>query len=314
VILDERRIQANRKDVCIWSVADNNNDNNNTESIQEADTFPDNGDILVNGEMTTRTITDKSSSNDFENDVPQKIVSPKKSIRSKRDPCVPEQEHFADRFMNWFARKLLQPVNQGIVIVVFLLVLSGSLIAATKLKQEFNFIDMVPDDSYMRNYMVALDDYTNRNGLYVYVFFRDVDQSNPEIQQQMLDYVDDLTDSKAIAHYPVYFWLRDFLQFVAENNATLGSVTFNDQIGTFLKDPGWEDLYGEHVVVSEDGSVFESRCVAYVDVSIQVTKEGTDMLKSIREVDARQPVNQGQDEWTFLTYSDDYHIFEYVPV
>jgi Patched family len=308
IVLDERRIQANRKDICIWSVAADK-----AEDIQEADTFPDNGGSPINLEVTTRTITEQSSTNDLEQDGPQKIAKPKKSRRGKYDEFIPQREHFADRFMYWFALRLLRPVNQAIVIVVFLLLLSVSLIAATKLKQEFNYIDMVPADSYLKDYMLALDDYTNRNGLYVYVFFRDVDQSSPEVRQQMLDYVDDLTDSKAIAHYPVYFWLRDFNLFLDANNATLGDLTFNEQIASFLKDPGWEELYGEHIVVREDGSVFESRCVAYVDVNIQVTKDGTDMLKHMREIDSRQPINQGQDEWTFLSYSDEYHIFEYVP-
>ncbi|CAB9516753.1 Pick C1-like protein 1 [Seminavis robusta] len=306
IVLDERRIQANKKDICFWSVAEKD------DCLQQGETFSDNEDSPVKqpNDNTIRTNTDEEAV--VEKGIVEKV--PSKSLpQDDLEPYVAEKTHFADRFMYWWAKRMLRPFNQGIVVVLFLVVLATSLIAATRLKQEFNYIDMVPNDSYLKDYFTAIDDYTVRNGLYVYVFFRDVDQSDPDVQQQMLDYIDDLNDSDAIAHYPVYFWLRDFNQFVADN-PKLADLTFNEKIATFFKDPGWEDLYGEHVVISDDGSVIESRCVAYVDVNMQKSKDGTDMLKEMRAVSSRQPINQGKEHWPFLTYSDEYHILEFYSV
>jgi len=227
-----------------------------------------------------------------------------------------QSDHFADRFMNWFAHQLLKPRVQGFVVVVFLALFASMLCMTTFLKQEFNYIDMVPKDSYMKNYYQALTTYSERRGLDIYVFFRDVDQSDPDMQDQMEAYVNDLVDSGAVAHQPAYFWLRDFKQYVEENNEKLGNRTFNEQILHFFKNPSWEDLYGEHVVYNKTtGDVSMSRLTAYVDVDMQNSKDGTDMLAHMQMVSGRQPINQdGREDWAFFTYSDDYHILTFFSV
>ena len=313
IVLDERRIQANRRDICFWTV-----EPTEEEELAQGSTFSesasDESETPRSPESersfpTTPKRTDGNqcvANTDKMQPLPQSdaLQTPKKSTFT-------EEEHFADRFMKWFAKQILKPQVQGVIVTLFLIIFGGMLYCATQLTQEFDYIDMVPKDSYLRHYFGAVDDYTVRSGLYPYVFFRDVDQSDPTIQDQMQAYLDDLTESSAITHQPVYFWLRDFKGFVADNEATFGNMTFNEQIGEFFKDPGWEDLYGEHVVISkEDGHIIESRCIAYVDVDMRTTKAGIDMLSHMREVSGRQPINQDRDDWAFFTYSDEYHILE----
>jgi len=313
VVLDERRIAANRRDICIWSIEPYEDDDE--AEVPSTNTFdttvlpqsPDSKSSIPSTLATPPQVStdDESSVADKSNDT--EVPSKQTKVPTK----MQEKEHFADRFMKWFAKKILLKSVQVVVVASFLIIFGGMLYCATQLKQEFDYIDMVPKESYLRDYYTALDDYTIRNGLNVYVFFRDVDQSDPVIQEQMEAYLEDLYDANAIAHPPVYFWLRDFKGWVSDNNVTLGNLTFNEQIGEFFKDPSWEDLYGEHVALSkEDGHVVESRCIAYVDVDMRTTEAGTAMLENMRKVTARQPVNQDKDDWAFFTYADDYHILE----
>ena len=132
----------------------------------------------------------------------------------------------------------------------------------------------------------------------------------------MQAYVDDLTYSGVISGPPVYFWLRDFRNFMAQTeNFDLSLQPFNEQIAAFFSDEGWQELYGEHVAISDDdGSIMESRVVAYIDVDLSSSRAGTDLLDKLRAVSGRQPVNEGRDEWAFLTYADEYHLWEFYNV
>lgn len=312
IVLDERRIAANKLDVCFWSEGPSNDD------ILPGGTFEDSADSPTHAQLT-------NSSDASMSDTPKPhpklqttdscLFKPQRQ-ESRKIPKINEKAHFADRFMYWFSKKLLIPRVQTFVVVLFLFVLMGSVCCATRLRQQFNYVDMVPDDSYMKDYHQAQIDYTHRSGVYTYVFFRDVDQSDPAIQDQMMNYVEDLTNSGAIDHYPVYFWLPDFKEYVASNQDTLGNMTFEAQIAEWFKDPTIDDLYGEHVVVDkEDGTVTQSRCVAFIDTDLQNVQAGTDMLTDIRAVDTRQPINHdGRARWAFLTYADDYHILEFYNV
>ena len=312
VVIDERRIQANRRDVCFWTIEPEAEDEE--EDLAQGSTFSVSDDSSETPRSPgAETSMDKSDTKK----VPPTTLTLNKPQKPKKGTrkSAPE-EHFADRFMKWFAKQILKPQIQGVVVTAFLIIFGSMLYCATQLTQEFDYIDMVPKDSYLRGYFGAIDDFSQK-GIYPYVFFRDVDQSDPIIQDQMQAYIDDLTASSAISEMPAYFWLRDFKQFVSENDATLGNMTFNEQIGEFFRDPGWEDLYGEHVVISkEDGHVVESRCIAYVDVDMRKTKPGLAMLERMREVTSRQPINQDRDggDWAFLTYSDEYHLLEFYNV
>lgn len=293
VVLDERRIQNKKLDICFWS-SGASSDLEETTSEESDESGPSSN-------------TDSDTGYDVERSEPRKKITTSKQYGP--------EPHFADRFMNWFAKQLLKPSMQATVIVAFLAILGGSIYSATYLRQQFNYIDLVPKDSYLRKYYRALDDYTHRGGLYIYVFFRFVDQSDPEIQNQMQGYVQDLVQSKAIAEPPTYFWLRDFKEFVAEDTK-LANMTFEEQIAIFLDDPGNKDLYGEHVVIEKNktspdyGKVIESRCIAYVDVNLQNSKQGTKMLTEMRDVTRRQPINQARDDWPFFTYADEYNLIE----
>jgi Patched family len=300
IVLDEQRIAANRLDVCFWATRPT------PDALAVGDTFEET-------ESPTNTrVSASSDSLGSEDGRPVQNTAVKQRRVSRKIQPIEEKAHVADRFMYWFANKLLLPKVQVFVVALFLFVLMGSISAATRLRQKFNYVDMVPSDSYMKDYFEAMDEYTHRTGIYTYVFFRDVDQSDPIIQDEMMNYVEDLTTSGAIAHYPVYFWLKDFKEYVQDFKDILGELTFEEQILEFFKVPGFEDLYGEHVAYNETtGEVWESRCVAYVDVDLQDTKDGSEMLNSIRHVDARQPINNdGRERWAFLTYADDYHMIE----
>ena len=90
--------------------------------------------------------------------------------------------------------------------------LAGSLVGVSTLEQHFDMNDMVPKDSYIRGYYTSLRHFSKtRNGMASYAFFRDMDQSDRGVQQQMLQFVDELAETGAIAAVPTKLGRSHFL-------------------------------------------------------------------------------------------------------
>ena len=226
------------------------------------------------------------------------------------------EKHWADRFMGWYADKLLHPTVQIFVLVFYVALLAGSIYATTTLTQYFDLNDMVPHDSYMRGYYTSLKSFAKeRTGLPSYAFFRDIDHSDAFVQQQMIQFVDDLAANGAIAARPANFWLRDFLEFANETETTSQSnLTFNDQVEAFLQQPLYNDIYGDHIVRDvKTGNIVNSRCEVYVDVDLADAKGGIEALHLLRQVASAQPINEGLHggDWKFFTYQDMYNLWEF---
>lgn len=179
IVLDEQRIKANRKDICFWSYgkveekASQTTELDPTEFSSSTITARSSMDLL----SPVSTATAESSEKDFEDTEQQQpvqelVTTKKRKSDYSKSGFKRKPQHFADRFMKWFAKQLLRKHVQTVVIIVFLILNAVSIISATYLRQEFNYLGLVPEQSYLQNYYAALNDYTNRNGLYTYVFFR----------------------------------------------------------------------------------------------------------------------------------------------
>lgn len=267
IVLDERRIQANRRDCCFCVEASYGDEENE------------------NLEASWRTPTPPSLN-----------------------------KHWTDRFMGWYADKLLRPVPQALVLVAFFALLAGSIKACSQLEQHFDMNDMVPQDSYLRAYYSSIRQYSKtRNGVASYAFFRDVDQSDKDVQGQMMQFLDDLSETGAIAAPPVNFWLHDFLQFTNQSDIPLTNATFNEQIDLFLKDPLYNVLYDDHITRNDEGELVHSRCEIYINVDVSNAKGGINALERLRNVSKSQPINQGLggDDWKMFTYQDMYNLWEF---
>lgn len=315
LVLDERRIQANRMDwiTCIkrQPTTATSEDQSNVSSgvASPADQQPQlNGDDGQEQTQPTSNGDEEQQTTKISHN--QSIVPDGARFVESYDSY--NETHAADRFMAWFATKLLKPKIQAFVIVIFCVILGGSIYSATQLHQQFDFTQLVPKDSFLKGYFHAWKDYSNV-GLYTMGIFRFVDQSDPSIQDQMEQYVNDLVKEGPVDE-PTYFWLRDFKAFLEENNSntTLMEKPFDEQVNAFLDIPIYYQLYnGDIGQPSGGGHVFESRVKLHVNVDLTNSKDATHMLETLRAISRSEPINQGgQGNWPFFTYNDQYQIYE----
>lgn len=160
LVLDERRVQANRGDLCCCC------------------------ELEDEGEDEARE--------------PNKIAAP-------------PQENFIDHFMVWYAEQLLRPCVKVLVLLAFAALTGGCIYSTTKFRQEFRVTELLPDGSYVTSFFNVFQEYYSRS-LPLFVYFRDVDQSDPEIQRQMVNYVDELAELDNFDDDVPFCWVKDLPQ------------------------------------------------------------------------------------------------------
>jgi Niemann-Pick C1 protein len=228
---------------------------------------------------------------------------------------VSKQHALGEKFMGWYAGKLLNPWVKAVVVLVFTALLIVCALSASELRQQFRLTDVVPNDSYLVPLFDALDDFRERSSVAPYVYFRFVDQSSATIQEQMDGFVNELVNIDAIEYQPDFFWLRDFKLFVEDSGDEISQLDFNNQIDAFLSDPVYDKIYRDDIVRDASGTITSSRCLINMDntdlddVNLQI-----DALEDQRAVTKAQPVNQGQNDWAFFTFSGNYNIWEFYAV
>ena len=282
LVLDARRIQEGRRDCCTCITAKPGNDNHDEEEQQQ-----DEETRTAPNQATTTTSSSKHTGT------------------------------FVDAFMVRYAKFLMNPIVKVVVLVSFVALAIVCSFSASNLTQEFEFSDVMPDDSYVTDFLDSLDEYTARSTVAPYAYFRFVDQSREDIQQQMEDYVNDLVTIDAIEEQPEFFWLRDFKTFVAQDESgTLSTLDFPQQLDAFLSDLVYFDLYADHIVRNEtSGHIIASRVELQMDnVNIEDVNDQIDTLKDQRSVTSRQPINAGQSDWRFFSYDGIYDIWEFYAV
>ena len=261
LVIDERRVQANRRDCCFCITAGQK----------------------VGQDLPTRQQNTQSQ----------------------------PENHRYERFMTWFANQILRPWVKVIVIVAFTALTVACAISTTKLKEDFKVSDVVPADSYTLRFFDSLKDYGKRGKIMPVAYFRNVDQSDELVQEEMENFINDLVEMKQIEQQPPFFWLRDFKKFV-NKTATVFGLPFNEQLAVFLEDPGNRVMYGSSIMLNEDGYIESSRCALFMnnhdnrDVEAQI-----EALHDQRQVSASQPTNHGLDEWNFFTLEVNYYLWEF---
>ena len=170
--------------------------------------------------------------------------------------------------------------------------------------------DMLPDDSYLKEAFEALDEYQARSGAAPFVYFRYVDQSDPQVQEQMTKYVMDLVKIDAIQEPPDEFWLWDFQNYTTSASSEFKDLSFENQLVRFLEEPAYRETYQDHIV-HENGKISASRCLIFMDnVDWDIVTEQIDALHDQRDVTKAQPINKGRSHWAFFTYFGGYDIWE----
>eukprot|EP00980_Cylindrotheca_fusiformis_P002165 scaffold493_cov88-Cylindrotheca_fusiformis.AAC.1 len=120
------------------------------------------------------------------------------------------EENVLDRFMVWFSDFLMIPAVKVLVLVVFFGMFGGLAYSASLLEQRFDFTDVLPSPSYVGEFWDAFASFTGGSAVAPFIVFRDVDQGDLVVQQQMIDYVNAIVALDQVDSPPEFFWLRDF--------------------------------------------------------------------------------------------------------
>jgi len=158
-------------------------------------------------------------------------------------------------------------------------------------------------DSFLLDFADALSKYSQRDTLPANVYFRDVDQSDPEVRKQMESFMNDLAAMDSVSEAPRFFWVYHFNEFLNRTVGITDDLSFNDQIAAFLDYPITRDLYEKDIVLDEEGNIVESRGYLFMD-NVDMSSVG-DQIKALDEqlvVTEAQPINEGRDRFAFFLY------------
>eukprot|EP00977_Amphora_coffeiformis_P018889 scaffold6781_cov204-Amphora_coffeaeformis.AAC.4 len=233
------------------------------------------------------------------------------TVQSASDRKV--DTNIIEHFIEWYAEFLMRPVVKAVVVVVFVALAGLCAWSASQLTQFFDVADVMPEDSYATAYIRTIEEYSNTLDIAPHVYFRFVDQSLPSVQEQMKAFVNDLVKIEAVPSRPRFFWLNDFEIFVQANNATVGSLPFNDQLDKFLAIPEYRILYSKHIARDPTTrNILTSRVrMSMNNIDLGNVEEAVDTFKDQSRVTDAQEVNRGKDEYPFFVYHDIFQIWAF---
>jgi predicted RND superfamily exporter protein len=207
---------------------------------------------------------------------------------------------FSYRAIKSFCNYILQPKRKFIIVANFLTMFALCSWSASQLKQEFDFNDVLPVDSYSLRGIEALKKYRGNVAVRPQLIFRGVNFGDPDVQDQMEQFVNEIVDFEFVSQQPSKFWLRDFRIFLQNNtlqNVTvleLQSMTFEKQMELFLNDTVYGDLFKDDIGYSKNGTIIQTRCIIEYDkVRADDVKQQMDALKKTENATNSQPINAG---------------------
>jgi predicted RND superfamily exporter protein len=127
IVLDEKRIQENRRDICVCFTVKNSEQEEGVQRVQQE------------GEEQEGEEQGGEETGDDDHGAEE----------------VPEESK-VDQFMVWYAEHLLKPWVKAFVLLLFAGLFAGCAFSTSKLTQEFDFTDVVPDDSVSILYLTTL--------------------------------------------------------------------------------------------------------------------------------------------------------------
>jgi len=289
IALDEKRISENRRDFCVCFAG------------------PPPDEMDVSTDLTAETCADCTIPGSEEAD------SGKMKINEHGEDS--ESNNVVNRFMYSYSNFLMRPIVKAIVLVTAVSFFVLCVYSTSNFNQEFNVSEMLPSDSYANSYLAAADKYGQRGWIVPSAYFRNVDQSNPDVQQQMEDYVEQLVGIDAITSQPPLFWLRYFKTFLTNDDRLL-DLTFNQQMEIFLSHSPFKDLFGPHIVRDDEtGDIIASRCVLYMDnVNVNSIASQLQALNEQRAVSYAQPVNEGAETFNFFCWEHSMFVWDFYAV
>jgi Patched family len=283
VVVDESRIESNRRDCCFCL------------SVSRRDESEAMVDSSVASYLSRVESRESSNKVGYDGD--------HTSIVTAAECALPRSR--ADRLMGWYCDQLVRPCVKGFVVLIFMAMTVGLAYSATLFTQEFNLMEMLPGDSFVKDYLSAMKNHGERGWIIPAAYFRNVDQSDPHIQDLMESYINELATMSTMTEPPPFFWLKHFRAFLTYDDRLL-DMTFNQQMDIFLSIDHFKALYGDHIIRDpETGDITASRCVLYMDnVDLNAVASQMQAWNEQRAITNMQTINAGlvEEEQRFFLY------------
>ena len=319
LVLDERRIQSNRQDICICFVVELTEDNTlvaqrvpnrprlKTQDEDESDTHS----YQIQQQHTSETATPDSeeTTTDDQNSLKVKTKAP-----------------LVDRFIAWYADRLLNPKVKVFVLVAFAAFFSGCTYSATMLEQSFETKEFLPDGSYAVAYLNAMQTY-RESTIRLPAYFRNVDQSDPLVQDQMVSFLKDIVALPQFGVEPEVCWVNDLKKLKSgdfKNNDIVSAyqdygwilqdntTSFGEKLNLLFGIPGVGPLYAGDITWDENGDIETSRCWLTVsNLDLNEVTEQMQILLDMRDVMSSHPANEGLQEHVFLVWDGVFFIWDF---
>ena len=213
------------------------------------------------------------------------------------------------RIMQAYHENLLKPNVKMFVLFFFALLTIGLFWIATGISNYIDGRELYSKDSVARRFYTDMITYAGHKNA-ANVYFRDVDFSDENVQQEMYDFVNDIVDTPYVSSQPFLFWLRDFDIFL-KGNIFLETESFNDKIDLFLKTEPYSKLYGGDIIRDENGTMIASKTTILFDkVPLYDIQGEIDAFNMQNELTASNPVNQGEEDSKFFLFSGRFYSWE----
>lgn len=222
----------------------------------------------------------------------------------------------SNRVMDAYSRFLTRPRVKVAVLVLFASLFAVGAWIASGIKQGLHVPSLFPEGSQIRRFYEDLESYSKMGSVYLNaVYFRDVDVSDVDVQEAMLNYVEDIVELDWVSNEPFTFWLRDFRLYRSQNETVANhDGGFYEQLDMFLSQEPYRSLYKNDVVRDPDtGVVLSSRTMVLFDnVRYENVEDYIDAFRDTWEVTDDQEINARGDpkEPKFFTFGDFYFFWE----
>lgn len=333
IVIDERRIKANRMDCCPCILFSATNaaiaSDGSTDSSKSSSSNNNSSRCGKQSKIKSLSVSSKVEKQDA-----------RKSSNGKS-----MHQPWSTQLMGWYADQLLRPNIKKGVILAFTGLFVGCIYSATFLKQDFSFFDLLPSNSPTKTYLSSMERYGGSNGD-VFIYFRGKNQSNAAIQDQMIDYIDQIAAIDHVELKPFCF-VKDFRALVEnpgsfihglmqdataarlleENpqvlqylqsliaSSTFDGLTFNQVIDLAFTQPLIKTVYSMHVKREENGDVYASRCTATIkNLDYNSVGDQIALLQAQNRVTINHPLNKNAKEYHAFLYKDRFHLWEFFEV
>ena len=248
--------------------------------------------------------------------------------------------------MAWYADQLLRPWVKRFILALFAGFSALCIYSAFQVEQSFSFLDLLPDYSASKTYFTVRQNYGGIISDIFYVYFRDLNQSDPAIQDQIIDYLDQLSSIDHVVEEP-FCWIRDvrllqknslaFLEQAMRNPETAVILEENPDVYWFLKNESsifegmptkdiinafaeherFRLIYGSQIVRNREGDVIHTRCgITIKDMNYNDIPEQLKLNRAYHALNKKHPLNQDRhyDHLHAFMYEDLLHLWDFFEV